>query len=53
MQIDRTAVTAKRQGRACCPLDCSDCSGLCLAIYMMLTPAEQDAVARRPHARLN
>ena len=52
MQTLRSVHTAPHRSRACCPLECADCTGLCLAIYMMLTPAEQDAVARRPKARL-
>lgn len=48
MQIDRTTVSKpKTQYTArtpSCPLECKDCTGLCLSVYMMLTPQEQDAV---------
>lgn len=47
MQIDRHAQTRPTMRRAFCPLECTDCRGMCLALYLMLTRDEQDEMCRR------
>lgn len=47
MQIDRTAVTPTIPNHAFCALECTDCTGMCLALYMMLTRDEQDEMCQR------
>ena len=47
MQIDRNAQARRPENRAFCPLECTDCTGMCLALYMMLTRDEQDEMCRR------
>lgn len=51
MQIDRStlppAAGATPTRRPSCPLECTDCTGLCLSVYMMLTPQEKHAVYQR------
>ncbi|QBF33865.1 hypothetical protein [Thalassococcus sp. S3] len=50
MQIDRMTLKPEQSplasNGAYCALECKDCKGLCLAVYMMLTPDEQDALYR-------
>ena len=47
MQIERSTVTTgKGADRPFCVLECDGCSGMCLALYMMLTRDEQDAMCR-------
>lgn len=47
MQIDREIRKAAAQSTAFCVLECGGCTGMCLALYMMLTRDEQDAMRRR------
>lgn len=48
MQIDRTALTDDAPvRRPFCALECDGCTGMCLALYMMLTRDEQDEMCRR------
>lgn len=48
MQIERSAMTPSsilgETGKAYCALECDNCSGICLAVYFMLTPDERTAV---------
>lgn len=46
MQIDRTALTETPPQRPFCALECDGCTGMCLALYMMLTRDEQDEMCR-------
>ncbi|MEL6451658.1 MAG: hypothetical protein AAFQ19_10380 [Pseudomonadota bacterium] len=47
MQIDRsTHVTDRAAPRAFCALACDGCTGMCLALYMMLARDEQEEMAR-------
>lgn len=50
MQIDRTAVTEDTPKRPFCALECDGCTGMCLALYMMLTQRERDEMCRRTKA---
>ena len=50
MQTIRTALEPPLKRRAVCLLDCVDCTGMCLALYMMLTRDEQDEMRRRHKA---
>ena len=47
VQIDRTAVTDTAPERPFCALECDGCTGMCLALYMMLNRDEQDELCRR------
>ncbi|WP_299693956.1 hypothetical protein [uncultured Tateyamaria sp.] len=57
MQIDRKALTDTARQHPFCALECDGCTGMCLALYMMLTRDEQDEMCRRykagPSARLH
>ncbi|MEM8655721.1 MAG: hypothetical protein AAGF36_13340 [Pseudomonadota bacterium] len=50
MQIERTALTDTSPKRPFCALECDGCTGMCLALYMMLTRDEQDEMCRRAKA---
>lgn len=52
MQIDRTALTGTAPKRPFCALECDGCTGLCLALYMMLNRDEQDEMRRLAKARV-
>ena len=47
MQIDRSTFKSASPSRAFCALECDGCTGMCLALYMMLTRDEQDAMCRQ------
>ncbi|WP_299722712.1 hypothetical protein [uncultured Tateyamaria sp.] len=48
MQINRSTLsTDTTPTRAFCPLECEECRGMCLPLYMMLTRDEQDEMCRR------
>ena len=47
MQVQRTVVEAPPPQRAFCALECKGCTGMCFALYMMLTREEQDAMSER------
>ncbi|MEX0369364.1 MAG: hypothetical protein AB3N09_01945 [Tateyamaria sp.] len=47
MQVDRTVVTDVPPKRPFCALECEGCTGMCLALYMMLNRDEQDEMCRR------
>lgn len=47
MQIDRSTFKSARPSRAFCASECDGCTGMCLALYMMLTRDEQDAMCRQ------
>ena len=51
MQIERNAVSPTRPNRAFCALECTNCTGMCLPLYMMLTRDEQDEMCRLYKAR--
>ncbi|WP_299613052.1 hypothetical protein [uncultured Tateyamaria sp.] len=51
MQIERTALTDAASKRPFCALECDGCTGMCLALYMMLNRNEQDEMCRRYKAR--
>lgn len=48
MQIERQILGGKaapgRSKTPYCPLECDNCTGICLAVYFMLTPQEKTAV---------
>ncbi|MBY5934596.1 MULTISPECIES: hypothetical protein [Tateyamaria] len=47
MQVQRTVVETPPPQRAFCALECKGCTGMCFALYMMLTREEQDAMSER------
>ena len=47
MQISRSTLKIASPSRAFCALECDGCTGMCLALYMMLTRDEQDAMCRQ------
>ncbi|MEL6464657.1 MAG: hypothetical protein AAFQ58_06780 [Pseudomonadota bacterium] len=47
MHIERKAVGETAPQRPFCALECDGCTGMCLALYMMLNRDERDEMCRR------
>ncbi|MEL7132828.1 MAG: hypothetical protein AAGK77_10475 [Pseudomonadota bacterium] len=47
MHIERKAVGETAPQRPFCALGCDGCTGMCLALYMMLNRDERDEMCRR------
>lgn len=52
IDIDRRALRQRRSCPSHCALQCADCTGLCLEVFMMLTAEEKDAVCCMAGARI-